>query len=234
MSTLAGTPDYNTSPLQDTRILVSQTYNLVSAAQQTIGPFYVQQNGHLFVNASPSSLPACRLIIYFDFYADAALTKLIDTRSYVFTNNNPFKQMVPILGAYVIVRAQSNDAGGNSTTITVSVDSRSDALGLFNRGRELASPIPYSLAAGAAQTVDMLPTVGGPGLLYWEYTGTNYGLSIWTQDFGGNNRFLFHINQANAPTSRWTNLVWPAGQMQLSLSNGDTVTQSFHIVAIMA
>lgn len=234
MTSLAGAPDYNTSPLQDTRLLHSATYLLVNGSTRVLGPFYTQQNGHIFVNVTPGSAPAGRFLIQFDSYADVALATLIDTRSYVFSNNTVFKQMIPVLGAYLVVRLTTTAATNNSTSVQISVDSRTDALAMFNRGKTLIGTVPISLAAGANITIDLAPTVGGLGMFYWQYTGTNYALSIWTVDFGGNNMFLVNVGNATAPATRWLSFVWPAGLNQLYLSNGDAVAQSFHVIANMA
>lgn len=234
MAVLGGTPDYNTSPLQDTRILVSSNFSLSSAAQTTLGPYYVQQNGHIFVLITPSGSPVARFVVFFDAYADAALTKLIDTRSYVFNSNLSFKQMVPVLGAYLQIRLQTNNVTANSTAVLVSVDSRSDALGLFNRGRSLVSSVPLSVVGGGNTTVDLVPTVGGPGMFYWQFTGTAYSISMWTQDFGGNQTFLLSFSNTTAPGNRLLSVVWPAGLIQLSLTNSDAGAQTFHIIAVLA
>lgn len=234
MTSLSGAPDYNTSPLQDTRILVTTTTLMVTGTQRTFGPYYTQQNGHIFVNITPGSIPVGRFLVSFDYYADSGLVNLIDTRSYVFSNNVPFKQMLPVLGAYLVVRLNATCATNNSTAVQISVDSRSDALVMFNKGKSLIGTSPISLAAGANIAIDLIPTVGGLGMFYWQYTGTNYALSIWTLDFGGNSMFLVNVGNATAPANRWLSFVWPAGLNQLYLSNGDAGAQSFHVIANLA
>lgn len=233
MTTIGGTPDYNTSVLQDTRILVSQTFNIITGTSTAVGTFYVQQNSHLFVNCVPAGTSANRVLLTFEYFADSALSKLIDTVSYAFTANKVFKQVIPCFGAYVRVTLTTTHAVAIACPITINVDSRPEAGILFNRGREIGPLFPVSVAGGANTTIDLTPTIGGPGMLYWEYTGTNYAFSIWTIDYGANTRFLVHVGNATAPASRWLRLVFPPGQMQLFLQNSDAGAQSFHVVMVL-
>lgn len=202
-------------------------------AQTTYGTFYVQQASHIFTRVEALFAAGERYYVEFRYFADSTLGTPTGVVAFTVPNGGFFGDFVPVLGPYLQVRCSSSAYPSANFYLFLMVDSRPEVASMRTRGKEIGPTAPIAVAGAATVNQILAPSLGGPGFLYWEWSGAAYTLNIFTTDANGATRRLVFYTNTTAPAIRQLNIGWPPGMITAQVISGDGAAQSMHLVAML-
>lgn len=213
---LHGFPDWNRQSAESDLVVFYKAAEALAGAT-TYGPFFVGGMPSLYLGFSGTGT---RNRIQFSFYADQALTQLIDQDAVTTSQNGGFTGSITVFGPWVTITVEADTYPQTFNARCVMAPAARAATGANASAGQMLLGAPQNVAAGTNVDVISGVTWRGPAFFYAEPpAGVASEIHLYHRRFDGSLILIYrttggvreHVQVALQPSIVVARLVNPAG-----------------------